>query len=133
MVVGCCIVDIDFLYNTANDVFAKNISICGVTAPNKKMYSKIISYPYPSTDQLCDDIDNISGCTRRKYGNLTYPLIDVELYKALQPFDVVVVNGFKQKDFISHYTSHRAIVINTEEQQTGHDTTDNCYPVITSE
>lgn len=140
MTIGCCIVDIDFLYNNANVVFAKKISICGVTTPNKKMHSKVINYPYPSKkDQLYvenndddDDDEYVNGedVSMRdrniKYGNLMYPRIDLELAKALQLFNVIVVTGHKQKEFISHYAPRHTVVINTKENRYFDNSVNSC-------
>lgn len=119
-----CIVSIDFLYNHANFIFAKKISICGFT-PNRKIISQVINYPYPSKNVDINGNNenrnyNIDGnlVDVKRNGNLTYHRIDLELAKILKSCNVVIVNNANEKEFISHYTASntcRLINIHSEE------------------
>lgn len=112
-----CSVDIEFLYNEENFVFAKSVTIYGFTALGNP-YAKEIKYQYPS---LVIDINRETprSCghdiLKPKFANLEYHRTDAALAQVLTKFKIVLVDGSDCKEFISNYTTNSTKIIDISE------------------
>ncbi len=99
----------------------------------------MIRYPYPNKRNVHFDDDlyredtvkkgNLSNA--KKYGNLLYHRIDLEVFKILKDFDQLVVHSDEEKDFISNYVctggaEHRIINIGKKEKKYHINDDDDC-------
>lgn len=107
-----CIIDVKFLFNEKDYIFAKKVLICGITSENKSFVKEFI-YPYPTSELEIGKADN----KYKIYGNLEFHKIDMELSKALKGFDTIIVDGETEKKFISFYVINEPKIIEIEEQQ----------------
>lgn len=118
-----CLVDVDFLYNEKDYVFAKKILVCGITHQSQGFVKDIV-YQYPETkrDQDKDILEEEEETLPRsfknvKYGNLEFPHTDLELSKTLKKFNIIIVKNQLEKEFICNYTSNSVIVVETEKKK----------------
>lgn len=121
-----CLVDVDFLYNEKDYVFAKRILVCGIT-PQSQGFVKDILYQYPKTKRgqdkgfLEEEEEEEETLARSfknvKYGNLEFPRTDLELSKTLKKFNIIIVKNHLEKEFICNYTSNPVIVVETEKKK----------------
>lgn len=119
-----CLVDVKFLFNEKDYIFAKNILVCGITK-NEASFVKEIKYNYPTinkeldNEKYDDDEDkdtydakssNVYKSTL-KYGNLEYPRTDLELSRTLAKFSTIIVKNQTEKEFITNYTNGNANIV----------------------
>lgn len=118
-----CLVDIKFLFNEKDYIFAKNILVCGITK-NGASFVKEIKYNYPTIskdlaneqdeDEDKDVYDSKSSNVFKngfKNGNLEYPRTDLELTKTLAKFSTIIVKNQTEKEFINNYTSANVNIV----------------------
>lgn len=112
-----CSVDVEFLYNDENFVFAKSVTIYGFTEHGNP-YAKEFKYQYPS---LAIDINRETprSCghdiLKPKFANLEYHRTDAALARTLAKFKIVLVNGSDCKEFISNYTANSVKIVDINE------------------
>lgn len=116
-----CLLDVDFLYNEKDYIFAKQVLICGITK-NGKALVKEIAYNYPTIARESDN--NYTDSETRnlfkdgfKNGNIEFPRTDVELTNILSKFDVVIVKNRAEKEFITHYTDNDVIIVEAQNKR----------------
>lgn len=118
-----CLVDVEFLYNEKDYIFAKQIFVCGITKGGAA-FVKTIKYNYPT---LCKELDvkdenedeeeykdaKSSNVLKRgfKNGNLEYPRTDLELSRALAKFSLIIVKSQSEKEFINNYIAGNVNII----------------------
>lgn len=109
-------VDVKFLFNEKNYVYAEKILICGITLQGKS-FVKEICYSYPTKKQDSDDkngVDKIDGNINNinlKFGNLEYHKTDLELTRTLNKFHVILVKGKLEKEFLNYYNVQEAKIL----------------------
>lgn len=116
-----CLLDVDFLFNEKDYIFAKQLLICGITK-NGKSLVKEIAYNYPSIARESDNdyTDSESKNLFKagfKNGNIEFPRTDIELKKILSKFDVVIVKNRAEKEFITHYTDNDVIIVDSQNKR----------------
>lgn len=116
-----CLIEVDFLFNEKDYIFAKQILVCGI-AKNGKSLVKEITYNYPTKLRESDpdqDADSYISESRPsnafknglKNGNLEFPRTDVDLSKILARFSTVIVKNRMEKEFIANYTDNDVIIL----------------------
>lgn len=115
-----CLVDVEFLYNEKDYIFAKHILVCGITK-NGASLVKSIKYNYPTISKEPDseDNDNEDKDTKPlnvfknglKNGNLEYPRTDLELSRTLAKFSTVIVKNQTEKEFINNYINTNVNIV----------------------
>lgn len=112
-----CIVDVKFLFNEKNYVYAEKILICGITLQGKS-FVKEIFYSYPTKKLDNDDDDdnkraddgNINKINL-KFGNLEYHKTDLELTRILNKFNIILVKRKLEKEFLENYNVQEAKIL----------------------
>lgn len=116
-----CIVDVKFLYNEKNYVYAEKILICGITLQGKSFVKEICySYPTKKVEKYCDSVDETDDAavaagninkTNLKFGNLEYHKTDLELTRTLNKFNFILVKGKLEKEFLNYYNVNEAKIL----------------------
>lgn len=123
-----CLVDVDFLYNEKDYLFAKRVLVCGITNQTQAFVKDIV-YQYPKTERYNasgefeeeeEEEETLKTFFKKglKFGNLQFPLTDLELSKTLKKFKIIIVKSQLEKDFISNYTNIPVIVVESEKAKT---------------
>lgn len=110
-----CLVDVDFLHNEQDYIFAKRILVCGITKQGKA-FIKEITYPYPSRSVEKDkdganDFTLLTKPLKNLFGNLEYHRTDLELSKTLNLFNKIIVQNEFEKEFVLQYVTNGSQII----------------------
>jgi hypothetical protein len=100
-----CLIDVQFIKNEDDKIFAKKILICGILS-NLKLYTKEILFPYPQNDEIVKN-DGSFDANNCVLGNLEIQRSESEIIKGLHMFNIVLVNDSVQKKFISLYIRNK--------------------------
>lgn len=128
-----CLVQLSFEQDSVEGtLFCKKVRICGFPFGIDSVstgYIKEINFPIITnqSSRTRPAPTNLASLATRKCGgsanfqrqaiqfaNLTYPRIDLDLARSLERFTTVVVNDQNSSDFLSHYVTPNAVIINIE-------------------
>lgn len=114
-----CLVDVKFLFNEKDYIFAKQVLVCGITK-NGESFIKEITYDYPKIVKEQDENEDKDIYDPKspnvykngfKNGNLEFPRKDLELSRTLTKFSTIIVKSSTEKDFITNYINVNANVV----------------------